>query len=138
MQIPERIPGLKWLKIGLAGYFVVWVALEGDLAQTVGLGVLSCVVAAAHLIERWGRGRIISRRIWLMSLAGVGSLIGVCSGLATLAFMAVKTGLHAHGPEFTSAEIARIWQMIPLWAIVGATVGLALASIFIGFQESGN
>lgn len=137
IQIPEQIPGLRWLKVGLAGYFVLWVVLEGDLNQTVLLGISSCMVAVVHLIERWGRGRVVSRKAWLMGLAGIGSFVGVCSGLATLAFMAVKTGLHAHGPEFTPAEIAWVWQMIPLWAIVGATVGMALASILIGFQESG-
>lgn len=138
MQIPERIPGLKWLKIGLAGYFVVWIALEGNLAQTVGLGVLSCVVAAAHLIEQWGRGRVVLRAVWLVGSTGVGSLVGASSGLATLAFMAVKTGLHGHGPEFTPAQIAWVWQAIPLWASVGGVLGLALASLLIGFNERGS
>lgn len=138
MRIPERIPGLKWLKVGWVGYFVVWIVLEGDLNQTMLLGVGSCVVAAAHLIEQWGRGRAVSRRAWLLGLAGVGSLAGAGSGLATLALMAVKTGLHAHGPEFTPAEILWVWQAIPLWGIVGGTTGMALASILIGFQESRN
>ena len=39
MRIPEKIAGLRPLTILLAVYFVVWIVLEGDLTQTVVLGV---------------------------------------------------------------------------------------------------
>ncbi|MCL4869500.1 MAG: hypothetical protein KJ063_11065 [Anaerolineae bacterium] len=133
--LPEKIPGLRWLTILLAAYFVVWIVLEGDLGQTVLLGVASCVTAAARLIEKVGRGRVLSRLLWLLSLGLMGLLIGAGSVVATLAYMALKTGLHAHGPEFTPTEIAWVWGQLPLWSLVGGLIGLGLAALYIGMND---
>ena len=55
-----------------------------------------------------------------------GALLGLGSALFTLLFMAVKTGLHAHGPEFTAEEVNWVVQQIPLWTVVGLLGGLGL------------
>jgi NhaP-type Na+/H+ or K+/H+ antiporter len=51
------------------------------------------------------------------------------SSLLTLVFMAIKTGLHAHGPEFTLQEIQWVSQQTPLWAAVGLLIGLGLGML---------
>jgi hypothetical protein len=40
--------------------------------------------------------------------------------------MALKTGLHAHGHEFTRAEIAWVLGRTPLWALAGLFAGLGV------------
>ena len=114
MTIPDKIPGLRWLTVLLAAYFALWIMREGNLAQTVLLGVSSCGIAAAHLIQRYGRGRVLPHWQWLAGMTIAGLFGGGSSVFATLAFMAVKTGLHAHGPEFTPAEITWVWQHLTL------------------------
>ncbi len=136
MQLPDKLPGLRLLTILLAGYFALWISLEGDLTQTVILAVGSCVLAAAHLIQRWGRGRELSPGVWLLLMAGTGMGMGAAAVFVTLAFMAVKTGLHAHGPEFTPSEIAWVWNQLPLWTIIGTLTSLGLASLILGMKGS--
>ena len=136
MQLPDKLPGLRLLTILLAGYFALWISLEGDLTQTVILAVGSCVLAAAHLIQRWGRGRVLSGWFWLIGMTLTGLLVGVSTIFATLALMAVKTGLHAHGPEFTPSEIAWVWNQLPLWTIIGTLTSLGLASLILGMKGS--
>ncbi len=136
MQLPDKLPGLRLLTILLAGYFALWISLEGDLTQTVILAVGSCVLAAAHLIQRWGRGRVLSGWFWLIGMTLTGLLVGVSTIFATLALMAVKTGLHAHGPEFTPREIAWVWNQLPLWTIIGTLTSLGLASLILGMKGS--
>jgi hypothetical protein len=134
MRIPEKIAGLRPLTILLAVYFVVWIVLEGDLTQTVVLGVGSSVVAAANLWQRWGRGRELSRGFWLLLMTGTGLVLGAAAVFVTLFFMAVKTGLHAHGPEFTPAEIRWVVDQLPLWAITATLTTLGLASLILGMN----
>ncbi len=136
MQLPDKLPGLRFLTVILAGYFALWISLEGDLAQTVILAVGSCVLATAHLIQRWGRGRVLSGWFWLIGMTLTGLLVGVSTIFATLALMAVKTGLHAHGPEFTPSEIAWVWNQLPLWTIIGTLTSLGLASLILGMKGS--
>jgi hypothetical protein len=38
--------------------------------------------------------------------------------------MILKTGIHAHGPEYTARELAWVWTQLPLWGGVGALTGL--------------
>ncbi len=61
-----------------------------------------------------------------MIMAFGGLLFGLGSVFLTLFFMAMKTGLHAHGPEFTSFEINWVLQQAPIWAAAGVVAGLGL------------
>lgn len=129
MQIPAKIPGLKAATILLGGYFVVWVALEGDMSQTVVLAGLAMGVLLGRIGQRYGAGRKLSPAGWLL-LSGVGGAsFGAGLGPLTLALMALKTGLHFHGPEFTPLEINFIMAQIPLWGLAGLLAGLGLGLI---------
>lgn len=117
-----RIPGLRWLTIGWGVYTAVWISLEGDLRRVVLLAVWTMLVALGHWARRWQK-RPFSVMGWVGKTAVFGILLGAGSALLALFFMALKTGLHAHGPEFTAAEINWVMRQIPLWTVVGALAG---------------
>ena len=126
MQLPDRVPGLKWLTVLWALYAVIWALLEGGLWPTVLLAVLSGLVILGYLTNRVLSGRKMAFGIWLLLAAVLGALLGLGSALLTVGLMAVKTGLHAHGPEFSALEINWVIQQIPLWTLAGLLAGLGL------------
>ena len=134
MQVPAKMPALKGATILLGGYFVVWVALEGNLSQTIALAMLAIGVWLGRIGQRYGAGRKMSPAGWLL-LSGFGGLFfGGGIGPLTLALMALKTGLHAHGPEFTLLEINFIVTQMPLWGFAGLLAGLGLGLILYAIQ----
>ncbi|GIK55614.1 MAG: hypothetical protein HND44_05050 [Chloroflexi bacterium] len=132
MQIPARVPGLKLLTIGWVAYGVIWIAPEGVLWQAVLLGGLTTAVLLAYLVQKVAGGRVVAVGWWLGGTAVTGALFGVLTGLLTLFFMALKTGLHAHGPEFTPAEINWVLAQMPLWTAVGLLTGAGLGLVVLG------
>lgn len=126
MKIPHKIPGLRWMTVLLGIYSAVWISLEGDVSQTVLLGVWVTAVFLLTLLQnRWG-GQEMSVGRWWRKTAVLGLLFGSGSALLTLFLMALKTGLHAHGPEFTLAEITWVAQQLPFWSLAGLLTGLAV------------
>ena len=126
---------LKWATAVYSLYAVVWMSLEGSLVRVVIMGVSTTAVALAHLTRRFWPGRALPRGAWLGGTAVLGLLFGLGSGLLTLLFMAVKTGLHAHGPEFTPQQIAWVWQQTSLWALAGLLAGLGLGMITVNEER---
>ncbi len=132
MIFPEKIPGLKLLLVVWAVYSAVWISLEGALVQVVVMGTATAVLLLGHGWQRWLGGKTVKRGVGLLVTAVSGGLLGAGSALLALVFMAVKTGLHAHGPEFTQAEIAWVWNVLPLWTAVWLLVGLGVGLIWAG------
>ena len=131
MRVPEKIPGLKWATAVLAIYFALWISLEGMLWRVVVMGIGATAVSLLHLCQKYLAGHRLSWQKWVGLTAVLGLLFGLGSGTLTLLFMAVKTGLHAHGPEFTLTEINWILQHIPLWSLVGLLAGSGLGLLTI-------
>ncbi|MCB9431934.1 MAG: hypothetical protein H6668_08110 [Ardenticatenaceae bacterium] len=129
----KQLWGLRGLTAVYLLSTLVWIPLEGNLHRAVGMGVATTAVLLAHGWHRYGAGRALSLGWWLGKTAVVGLLFGAGSSLLTLLAMAVKTGLHAHGPEFTPAEIIWVWQQLPLWAVAGLLAGLGVGLV-IGNQ----
>ncbi len=77
-----------------------------------------------------GRTLPPGRAVALAVAAGV--VYGVGVALLTLGLMALKTGLHAHGPEYSTAQIVWVWRQAPLWAVAGALAGLGLGLVAAG------
>jgi hypothetical protein len=127
MRIPEQIPGLKpaaWL---LGVYTVIWISLEGVLWRSLLLGVAVTLLCLAYVTQRRLGGHTISLAKSIVAAGLWGAVAGLCSGLLTLLFMSLKTGLHAHGPEFTVQEIGWVLRQIPWWGLAGLSLGLGLA-----------
>jgi hypothetical protein len=72
---------------------------------------------------------------WMGVTAVTGLAIGFFSAILTLVFMAVKTGLHAHGPEFRPQEISWLIQQIPFWTTGGFLAGLGVGLIRTGTSD---
>lgn len=124
------------MTILVSAYAVIWIALEGNLARVTLLGWALTVVAFGHLFQRWIGGRTASVPSWLALCAALGALAGFCSGAATLVFMALKTGLHAHGPEFAASEIEWVAAQIPWWTSAGLLAGLGLGALYVVMRRS--
>ena len=126
MHIPRKVPGLKLARLLLGVYFVAWVSLEGNLARVVALALGVALVGAGHGVQRTLGGRRLTPAAWLALAATLGLLIGGGTALLALLFMAVKSGLHAHGPEFSLAEIGWLLAHLPWWTAGGGLAGLGL------------
>ena len=132
MQIPARLPGSKWLLIAWGITAVFWSMLEGDLARVQLFGFLTTAMIFYTLFRRVMAGHVFSPLPGLAVMALWGLSFGVGTVLLTLFLMAVKTGLHAHGPEFTPFDILSVWQRLPLYAAAGLLAGLGLGLLLLG------
>lgn len=115
------------LAIGIVGIFTaVWMVTEGDLLRDVLLAASLLLVGLMAIARRWSGLRALppSRTVALGAAAGLAYGMGLV--LLTLFLMAVKTGLHAHGPEYTAHELFWVWRQLPLWAVAGGLVGLGV------------
>ena len=84
-----------------------------------------------YFFQRFMAGQTLStgRGLFFMGLWGLA--LGAGTALMTLFLMAVKTGLHGHGPEFTMAEVGAVGQQLPLWSLVGLLGGLGVGVLLI-------
>lgn len=135
MRLPDRVPGLKWLTIVVSIYAIIWISLEGDLRQVFLLSAGLVILLMGYLLQRFLAGRILSLFAWLGLCVGGGVILGLIFGILTLTLMAIKTGLHGHGPEFTPDEIAWVLSQIPLWSALGLLVGTGLGALAAGFSS---
>ncbi|MBP6016767.1 MAG: hypothetical protein KA586_08610 [Candidatus Promineofilum sp.] len=120
------------LTLGIVGVFTaVWMVTEGDLGRDVVLAGSLLLVGLMALMRRWS---------WIRTLPpGKTVLLGVAGGLAygiglvllTLFLMAVKTGLHAHGLEYTSYQLVWVWRQLPLWVVAGGLMGLSVGLLAV-------
>lgn len=126
MKIPSRIPYFKTAHAATALLAFVWMALEGDLRWDLFLALALVMLALGHLAIRYlgGRTMTVGRFVALSTAAGIACGFGVV--LLTLFLMILKTGIHAHGPEYTSQEITWVWAQLPIWGGAGGLVGLGL------------
>ena len=135
MAVPQRIPGLKWLTVIVGLYGVVWLSLEGAVGQVMLLAAGLALLGAGYVTQRLLGGKVLAPGRWLLFSAALGALLGLANGLLALILMAVKTGLHGHGPEFTAVEIEWVISQIPLWSLAGLIAGLGLGLLALAFSR---
>jgi hypothetical protein len=131
MQIPNRLPGLKGLIVFWAVSAVVWSALEGDLRRVVLFGLLTAITGLAFLFQRVMGGRHFPAVGGVLIIGLWGVALGAGVVLVSLFMMAVKTGLHAHGPEFSAADIEAVWGQAALWSAAGLLLGLGSGLLLV-------
>jgi len=105
---------------------VLWVLLEGNLRLTILFSTLTAFIITGMVVKKCLAGRELSLIAWLTAASLMGLLMGLGSAILTLLFMALKTGLHAHGPEFASLEINWVLQQTLIWPAAGLLGGLGL------------
>ncbi len=136
VQIPNELIGIKPFAVLVGIYSAVWITLEGKLWQAVLMGVMVTILSLGHLFQHFYGGKRISTTRLLVSMSIFGIFAGAGAGLFTVIFMTIKTGLHAHGPEFSLEEIHWVTGQILFWMIAGLLgglgTGLLLKAIFDG------
>jgi len=128
LMIEESVPRFHWVaRVLILLASILWLALEGNLTLTA---CLAALLTALLIYEGLYRLRRAESRRWSRSIAlfpPLGFLTGITVVLITLALMVLKSGLHAHGPEFTRDEFELVWRQGILLAISGLLCGTALA-----------
>lgn len=126
MRIPDKMPGLPAAAIIWTLGAVAWIAPEGNLTLDVILAVTGAALVVLWWVGRWFGGRVLPLPGWVAMASLAGLAWGVGAGGLVLVLMSLKTGLHAHGPEYSRTEIAWVWSQIPVWMGAGLLVGLGL------------
>jgi hypothetical protein len=134
MIFPRNLPGRRGATVIIAVYAIIWLALEGELWRDFLLSALLLVLILWHLGARYLAGRSLSLTRWLALAASAGFAYGVGLVLLTLFLMALKTGLHAHGPEYSPAEIAWVWTRLWKWGLAGLVAGLGMGLLIAGIS----
>jgi len=131
MEIPRAIPCFK-LAVAVVGlYAAAWMILEGDLRRDVLLAAAGLLLGALYLVgRRWG-GRFVSPGRVVAGATVAGLVYGLALVALVLFLMALKTGIHAHGPEYTAAEVAWVWRQWLVWGGAGALVGLGVGLLLV-------
>lgn len=134
MRIPATIPHIKTVFVVVGVLAIGWIALEGDVGREIVMAMLIGLPGLAYLVTRLAQrtalgGRRLSMGRWLLLMGVAGVLAGAGVALLTLFLMALKTGLHAHGPEYSAGGIAWVWAQLPLWAAVGGLAGLGVGAL---------
>jgi hypothetical protein len=125
------------LAVVIVGLFtVVWMVSEGDLLCDVVLAASLLLVGLMAIARRWPWIRALSpgKTVALGAVGGLGYGMGLV--LLSLFLMAVKTGLHAHGPEYTVYELVWVWNQLPLWAVAGSLVGLGIGLLAVAGRRT--
>ena len=131
IHIPQRFPFFKPLLVLLAVYTAVWMALEGNFGRVLVMGVGWTAVLCLHLIQKFRGGRVLGRWRLVVETAVGGALFAFISIALTLLFMVLKTGIHAHGAEFSPYEINQLIQKLPIALLAGTLAGTGLGLITI-------
>lgn len=111
-------------------YFLVWTQFEGNITAVSILGG-----GAAFLIgwTVWRRMRSTSlartRLRATIILALVGMICGVLTPLLILVGMALKMGLHNHGPEYSLAAVAGVVNAFMLTMAAGTLFGAGMGAL---------
>lgn len=123
LEIPRTIPYLRAATLLAALYGIVWLGLEGALWRDLTWAALLTVMGLTWGVTRFLGGRSVSVKVFVALMAGLGLAAGLGTGLLLLFLMSLKTGLHDHGSEYSTAAAVWVWQQLPLWAGVGALAG---------------
>lgn len=135
MTFPTSFPGRRSAFGLLLAYAAIWLMLEGDLRRDFMLSGLILVTVTWSLVARYLAGRSLSLRAWVLLFAASGMVLGASMVLLTLFLMALKTGLHAHGPEYTPGELAWVWDQLPAWSAIGLLAGTGAGLFLAGINR---
>lgn len=135
MSIPKSIPYFRTITLISGLYGIAWLAFEGHLWRDLAWAAALLALGLAFLLVRYFGGRKMPFPTFVMLWAGLGLAYGVGLVFLTLFLMSLKTGLHAHGPEYSAQEVTWIWNQLPVWGGVGLLAGLGLGFLVVAWQR---
>ena len=138
MEVLAKVSPLRVGLILLAVCGLAWISLEGDPRWSSIMALITLLVGIGFLAKKLVRRRSINGTGWIVLLAGCGLVIGLLFGPITLFYMALKTGLHGHGAEFTRAEMLWFIDRILLWAVSGLLAGAGLGFFLFASNQEAN
>jgi hypothetical protein len=111
----------------------VWLGIE-DRNLTM-LSILAAVLAALVGFTIWGRlakGNNDQGKSSFGRVVFIGMISGATTSPLAAFLMVFKVGLHSHpSPDFTTSQIQAVLGRLPVWAVIGALLGLALGILFM-------
>ena len=131
VRIPATLPGLKPVSGVVGACAIVWLSLEGALIRDILLAAVLLATAMAFIVVRKAGGKTIRQIQTVIVATASGAIFGAGVALLTLVLLAVKTSLHAHGPEYAGWELLWVWRQIPLWSGAGALLMAGFGLILI-------
>lgn len=129
MKLPDHFPAKRLITVLWGIYLAAWSVFEGELWTTVLAAVLTWLVLLVNVFDKPLAGRTFSSRAWLLLCAVIGFSSGFASAFLTLIFMAIKTGIHGHGPEYSAMELEWVLQQMRLWSLAGLLAGLGVGLV---------
>ena len=128
MRFPDlsRAVRLAWILTGLMWF--VWLGVEDrGVVLVLLLGTSISVSASITGLERWGKGRILSGRLWWTSWLGFGISGAIGMGPLALLLISVKVSLHSHElPDFNLSHVLQVIDVWPVWGLGMLIVALGL------------
>ena len=109
--------------------------IEGNLLIVTIFGVVTTGWVTFHLISILPLWKAESQFATFFIGGGIGLVSGLMLPLIILTLMGLKTGLHAHGPEFTPVEIAYIVSRFLPWGGLGLLAGLGWVMMHEGWRR---
>ena len=117
-----------------------WMPFEGLLSRVVPVGILLTVIWIVVAVNRYGEiayrffsGMMIGELV-VWSAAGV--VVGLLAPLTIIGLMILKTGIHAHGPEFTRLETWWVLNQFSDWGLLGLLSGFGFGLLKLAFKRT--
>lgn len=129
VRVPPAPVWLRLILILYGGVLLLWLGTEDRaLFSAVLLAVIFSLLLTAQIVwMRCGGTRYALRR-WLLLCILTGLCAGVCSVVTSTALMFLKNAWHAHPyPDYEPSVMLAMLARLPVWALAGALIGLALA-----------
>lgn len=137
MAKPNR--SLAWPIILTFLIIMGWMPFEGILTLVMPVGILLTVIWVAVGVNYYGD----SARQFFSEIIGeivvwsaAGGAAGLLAPLTIVGLMILKTGIHAHGPEFTPLETRWVLNQFFKWMGIGLLIGLGIGLIKSSFKRS--
>lgn len=137
MKFSQVLPSRFATVLAYSILFLAWLPPEGNIVLVVGFGWLTAGILILRLARRWLDQLALQLKGWLFAWGAIGVAIGTVAPWIVLALMTLKTGIHAHGPEYTPAEINWVVRQWLIWIILGGGIGFGyglLAAGWLGMQ----
>lgn len=114
---------LRFAFLLLGALVLLWLSTESrDVRLTLLFGSVFSLLAGLRIAFRLGLSRFSP-----ITLAGIGSLVGLLTPVLTALLMLLKVGLHSHPtPDFTLSQVMGVLERAPYFIASGLLVGWSI------------